>query len=83
MVVLSSPHLLDVDVMIVAPLFPPQVIRADARLNIAVQHDEAVFTVSVPMLKGVAATRRWSVVGSLRACADELDRATDRLFTGF
>ena len=83
MVVLSSPHLMEIEVMIVAPLFSPQILQPDGKLNLAVQHDGDSSTVSVPVLKGVAANRPWRVVGSLRAYADEIDRATDRLFTGF
>ena len=82
-VVLSSHYLIGVDPVIVAPLAPPSLFGSNVRLSPLVRFQDVDFVLLVPLMTNVSARRLVTREGDLSDFADEIDRAVNRLFTGF
>ena len=83
-VVVLQSHLLDaLDTVIAAPIYPVVRMQPDGLINLPVEVESAAYTLAMGALGNVERRRLGKSIANLRDHDYAIQRALDRLFTGF
>lgn len=83
LVILQSHHLHSLATVIVAPLIRDDLILPDGATSIAVEFGDEGFTVAIGLMANIESRALGRPLGDLKAMDYEIQRAIDRIFTGF